>query len=58
MFKAVQCFYSESRACVEGESGMSKWFGVEVDLNMKMDGVVREVNTRVWGRGVEIIGQS
>ena len=32
MLKAVQSFYSESRACVKGESGKSKWFGVEVGL--------------------------
>ena len=32
--KAVQSIYSESRACVKGESGMNKWSGVEVDLNM------------------------
>ena len=49
VLKAAQSFYSESRACVKGESG------INVDLrqgcvispwlfNMYMDGVVREVN--------------
>ena len=32
LLKAVQSFYSESRACVKGESDMSDWFGVEVGL--------------------------
>ena len=56
--------YNESRACVREESGMSEWFDVNVDLsqgcvmsswlfNMYRDGVVREVNERVLGRGVE-----
>ena len=31
---------------------MSPWL-----FNMNMDRVVREVNTRVWRRGVEMIGQ-
>ena len=52
---------------VEHVSGMSEWFGAEVGLrqccvmspwllNMYMDGVVREINTRVWRRGVDMIG--
>ena len=68
LLKAVQSFYSESRACVKGESGVSEWFDVRVGLrqgcvmspwlfNMYMDGVVREVNARVQERGVEMIGQ-
>ena len=47
--KAVQCFNSESRACVWGESGVSEWFDVIMGLrwsfvvspwllNMYMDG--------------------
>ena len=32
LLKAVQSFYSESRACGKGESDMSKWFDVEVGL--------------------------
>ena len=31
---------------------MSPWL-----FNIFMDGVVREVNTMVWRRGVEMIGQ-
>ena len=30
--KAVQCFNSESRACVWGESGVSEWFDVNSGL--------------------------
>ena len=52
---------------VEHVSGMSEWFGAEVGLrqccvmspwllNMYMDGVVREINSRVWRRGVGMIG--
>ena len=26
LLRAVQSFYSESRACVRGESGVSEWF--------------------------------
>ena len=68
LLKAVQSFYSESRACVRGESGVSEWFDTNMGLkqvcvmspwlfNMHMDGVVREVNERVLGRGVESLGQ-
>ena len=52
---------------VEHVSGMSEWFGAEVGLrqccvmspslsNMHIDGAVREINTRVWRRGVDMIG--
>ena len=68
LHKAVQSFFSESRVCVKGDSGMGEWFAVEVLqrlgcmmspwlFNMYMDGVAREVNTRVNNRGVEMIGQ-
>ena len=30
LLRAVQSFYSESRACVRGESGVSEW----LDLNL------------------------
>ena len=47
---------------------MGEWFDVNVGLrqgcvmsprlfNMYMDGVVREVNQRVLGRGVELVGR-
>ena len=47
---------------------MSEWLDVKVGLrqgcvmspwlfNMYMDGVVREVNERLLGRGVELVGQ-
>ena len=56
----------ESTAWVRGESGVSEWFDVNVGLrqdcvmspwlfNMYMDGVVREVNERVLGWGVELV---
>ena len=64
MQKAVQSFYSESRACVWGESGVNELFDVNVGLrqgcgmspwlfNMYIDGVVRDENTRVQRRGEE-----
>ena len=64
--RAVQSFYNENRACVRGESGVSEWFDVNVGLsqgsvispwlfNMYIDGVVREVNDRVLGRGIELL---
>ena len=67
LLRAVQSFYDESRACVRGETGVSEWFDVKVGLrqgcmmspwlfNMSMDGVVREVNERVLGWGVELVG--
>ena len=66
--KAVQSSYNETRAGVRGESGVSEWFYVIVGLgrgcvmspwlfNMYMDGVIREVNERVLGRGVELVGR-
>ena len=66
LLKGVQSFYNESRACVRSESGYSEWFDVKVGLrqgcvmspwlfNVYMDGVVREVNMRVQGRGLEMI---
>ena len=61
--KGVQSFYDESRAGVRGESGMSEWFDANVGLrqgyvispwlfNVYIDGVFREVNARVQGRGL------
>ena len=68
LLKAVQSFYSESRACVRGESGVSEWFDVNVGLrqgcvmspclfNIYIDGVVREVKARAQGKGVELLGR-
>ena len=66
MLKAVQSFYVDSRACVRVGNDVSKWFLVNVGLrqgcvispwlfNVYMDGVVREVNVRVPGKGLELL---
>ena len=55
----------EDRACVRVGMDVSEWFLVKVGLrqgclmspwlfNVYMDGVVREVNTRVLGKGLEL----
>ena len=64
--KAAQSFYVDSRACVRVENDASEWFPVNVGLrqgcvmspwlfNVYMDGVVRPVNVRVLGRGLELL---
>ena len=64
--KAVQCFYVDSRACVRVGNDVSEWFPVNVGLRLGcvmspwlfhvyMDGVVREVNVRVLGKGLELL---
>ena len=66
LLKAVQSFYVDSRACVRVENDVSEWFPVNVGLrqgcvmspwlfNVNMDGVVREVNVRVLGKGLELL---
>ena len=63
MLKAVQSFYTDSRACVRVGMDVSEWYPVNVGLrqgcvmspwlfNVYMDGVVREVNARVLGKVV------
>ena len=65
LLQGVQSFYEDSKACVRTERGNSEWFSVNVGLrqgcvmspwlfNVYMDGVVREVNMRTYGRGVEM----
>ena len=60
-------FFCESRAFARGESGVSEWFDVTVCLrqgcvisswlfNMYIDGVIKEVNARAQGRGVQFLG--
>ena len=57
-------FYVDSRACVLVRNDVSEWFPVNAGLrqgcvmtpwsfNEYMDGVVREVNVRVLGKGLE-----
>ena len=66
--KAVQSFYVESRVCVRVGKDMSEWFPVNVGLrqgcvvspwlfmfNVHLDGVVREVNVIVLGKGLELL---
>ena len=65
LFKAVQSFYVYSRPCGRVEMDVSEWFHVNVGLrqgcvmspwlfNLYMDGVVRAVNARVFGKGLEL----
>ena len=65
LLEAVQSFYIDSRACVRVGNDVSEWFPVNVGLregcvmspwlfNVYMDGVVREVNVRVLGKGLEL----
>ena len=64
--KAVQSFYVDSRVCVWVGNDVSEWFSVNVRLslscvmspwlfNLYMDGVVRQVNVRVLGKGLELL---
>ena len=66
LLKAVPNFYVDSRACVQVGNDVSEWFPVNVGLrqgcvmspllfNVYMDGVVREVNVRVLGKGLELL---
>ena len=65
LVKAMQSFYSGSKACVRVGRKESEWFDVKVGLrqgcvmspwlfNLYADGVVREVNARVCERGVKM----
>ena len=64
--KAVQSFYVDSKACVLVGNDVSEWFPVNVGLRqgcvmspwlfcVYMYGVVREVNVRVLGKGLELL---
>ena len=65
LLKAVKSMYAGSKACVRVGSEMSDWFPVRVGLrqgcvmspwlfNLYIDGVVREVNASVLGRGLKL----
>ena len=69
LLKAVQSFYIDSRACVLVGNEVSEWFPVNIGLrrgcvmspcvfNVYMDGVVREVNVRVLGKGLEMLSSN
>ena len=64
--KAVQSSYVDSRTCFRVGNDVSEWFLVNVGLrqgcvtspwlfNVYMDGVVRKVNVRVLGKGLELL---
>ena len=64
--KAVQNFYINSRACARVGNDVSEWFPVNVGLkqdclmspwlfNVYIDGVVREMNVRVLGKGQDLL---
>ena len=66
LLKAVQSFYVDSRACVRVRQDVSEWFPVNAGLrqgcvmspwlfNVYMDGVVREVNVKGLGKGLELL---
>ena len=66
LLEGVKSFYVNSRACVRVGGGESECFPVKVGLrqgcvmspwlfNIYMDGVVREVNMRVLGRGLSLV---
>ena len=67
LLAAVKSFYKNSRACVRVGDRESESFEVKVGLrqgcvmspglfNIFMDGVVREINARLEGRGLGLIG--
>ena len=62
----MQSFYVDSRACVRVGNDVSEWFPVNVGLrqgcvmspwlfNVYLDGVVRDVNVRVLGKGLKLL---
>ena len=68
LLQGVKSFYVNSRSCVRVGSSVSEWFPVQVGLrqgcvmspwlfNIYMDGVVREVNARVLGRGLSLVNE-
>ena len=65
----MQSSYVDSRACVRVGNDVCEWFHVNVGLkqccvmspwlfNVYMDGVVREVNVRVLGKGLELLSSN
>ena len=66
LLRGVKSLYGGSKACVRVGNEMSEWFPVRVGLrqgcvmspwlfNLYIDGVVREVNARVLGRGLKLV---
>ena len=65
LLKEVQSFHVDSMGCVQVGNDVSEWFPVNVGLrqgcvmspwlfNVHMDDVVREVNVRVLGKGLDL----
>ena len=68
-WKPVQSFYEDSRACFRVGNDVSEWFPANVGLrqgcvmspwlfNVYIDGVVREVNVKVLGKGLELLSSN
>ena len=66
LLQGVKSLYVGSKACVRVGNEVSEWFLVRVGLrqgcvtlpwlfNLYIDGVVREVNARVLGRGLKLV---
>ena len=66
LLRGVKSLYVGSKACVKVGNEVSKWFPVRVGLregcamlpwlfNLYIDGVVREVNARLLGRGLKLV---
>ena len=66
LLQGVKSLYVGSKACVRVRNEVSEWFPVRVGLrqgcvmspwlfNLYIDGVVREVNARVLGRGLKLV---
>ena len=69
LLRGVKSLYAGSKACVRVGNEVSEWFPVRVGLrlgcvmslwlfNLYIDGVVREVNPRVLGRGLKLVGRN
>ena len=68
LLAGVKSFYDGSRACVRVSGSESEWFGVKVGLrqgcvmspwlfNVFIDGVVREVKSRLENGGASMVGE-
>ena len=62
----MESFHIDSRVCVRVGKNVSEWFPVDIGVrqscvmspwlfNFYLDGVVRKVNVRVVGRGLELL---
>ena len=70
--QGVKSLYVGSKACVRVGNEVSEWFPLRVGLrqecvmspwlfilfNLYIDGVVREVNARVLGRGLKLVDEN